>query len=292
MKILLICILSAVICLANTATAADAAELIDIGGRKLQILVRGTGDPTVVIEGGMGEPPVESGRWTKVVDELSKSNRVVLYDRAGRGKSEPAPNLPRTSLDVANDLEALLTKAGLPGPYLLVGHSFGGLHVRMFASEFPEKVAGMVLVDATHPDQDQRWIASFGPASPAEAEPVRKIREFLTSRDTPTSNPETIDPKVTSAQIKGTRGLGDKPVVILTHSASFKIDPTLPDDILRRIEAVWTEIQNEYKHLSTRSTLLQSKNGGHNLPGEDPDLVILGIRTALDQAKVPAKPAP
>lgn len=272
--------------------ATNRVELIDVGGRKLQMLTRGQGSPTVVIEAGMGEPPIESGSWTRVVDEIAKSNRVVLYDRAGLGKSDPAPKLPRTSLDVANDLSALLAKAGGPGPYLLVGHSFGGLHIRMFASQFPEKVAGMVLVDASHPDQDQRWIASFGPASSTEPEPVKKVREFLGSRTTPSSNPENIDPKATSTQIKDARGLGDKPLVILTHSAGFKIDPNLPDDTLRRIEAVWTEIQTEFQRLSTRSTLIQSRTGGHNLPGEDPDLVVAGIRTALDLFKAQTKQSP
>jgi len=275
--------------LAFPMLAADTTKLVDIGGRKLQVSVRGTGSPAIVIEAGMGEPPIESGSWSKVVDELSRSNRVVLYDRAGLGPSDPAPKLPRASSDVANDLDALLTKAAVPGPYLLVGHSFGGLHLRMFASQFPGKVAGMVLVDASHPDQDQRWLVAFGPAKADESETLQKVRGFLASRTTPESNPETIDPKATSTQIKGAHGLGDKPLVILTHSAGFKMDPSLPDDTLRRIEAVWTEIQNEYKRLSTRSTLFQSKTGGHNLPGEDPDLVIAGIRNALDQVKEKAK---
>jgi pimeloyl-ACP methyl ester carboxylesterase len=275
----------AILSLAFPMLATDSTRLVDIGGRKLQVAVRGTGSPTIVIEAGMGEPPIESGSWSKVVDELSRSNRVVLYDRAGLGASDPAPKLPRTSSDVASDLDSLLTQAVIPGPYLLVGHSFGGLHLRLFASQYPEKVAGMVLVDASHPDQDQRWLASFGPASPDEPEPVKKARQFLTSRITSSANPESIDPRMTSTQIQGARGLGDKPLVILTHSAGFKMDPSLPDDTLRRIEAVWTEIQNEYRRLSTRSTLIQSKAGGHNLPGEDPDLVIAGIRTALDQAK-------
>jgi len=279
----------AILSLAFPLLAADTTNLVDIGGRKLHMAVRGTGSPTIVIEAGMGEPPLESGSWNKVVDELSRSNRVVIYSRAGLGQSDPAAKLPRTSFDVALDLNALLTKAAIPGPYLLVGHSFGGLHIRMFASQFPGKVAGMVLVDASNPDQDQRWLASFGPASLAEPEPVKKARQFLTSRITSSANPESIDPRMTSSQIKGARGLGDKPLVILTHSAGFKMDPSLPDDTLRRIETVWTEIQNEHKRLSTRSTLVQSKAGGHNLPGEDPDLVITGIRTALDQVKEKAK---
>jgi pimeloyl-ACP methyl ester carboxylesterase len=276
-------LLPALLWLACPLLAVESARSVDIGGRTLRLVVRGSGSPTVVIEAGMGEPPIESGSWTRVVDELSKSNRVVLYDRAGLGQSDPAPKLPRTSADIAADLDALLAKAAIHGPYLLVGHSYGGLHLRMFASRFPDKVAGMVLVDASHPDQERRWLAAFGPPRSDETETVRTIRIHLASRTTPDSNPEKIDPKATAEQIKGARDLGDKPLVILTHSAGFKIDPSLPDDYLARIEAVWTEIQHEYRRLSTRSSLLQSRNGGHNLPGEDPDLVISGVRRALVQ---------
>ncbi len=268
---------------ARPVLAADVSRLVDIGGRKLLMAVRGSGSPTIVIEAGMGEPPIESGSWNAVVEELSKSNRVVLYDRAGLGRSDPAPKLPRTSAEVAADLDALLAKAAIPGPYLLVGHSYGGLHLRMFASRFPDKVAGMVLVDASHPEQERRWLAAFGPPRADETETVRKVRDHLASRGTPDSNPEKIDPKATAEQIQGARDLGDKPLVILTHSAGFKIDPSLPDEHLASIESVWTSIQNEHKRLSTRSTLIQSKTGGHNLPGEDPALVIAGVRSALAQ---------
>ncbi len=270
----------------------ERIELIDIGGRKLQLLTRGAGSPTIVIEAGMGEPPIASGSWRAVVDELSRSNRVVLYDRAGLGQSDPAPKLPRTSLDVAHDLNALLTQAALPGPYLLVGHSYGGLHIRMFASQFPELVAGMVLVDATHPDQDQRWLASFGPASAKDSPMIGKVREFLGSRTTPSSNPEQIDPQASSAQVRAARGLGAKPLVILQHSSQFRLDPSLPEDVSLKLEKVAQELQNEFKQLSTNSTLRQSANGGHNLHVEDPDLVIAGIRTALDQVKEKAKATP
>lgn len=267
--------------------ASEDRRFVDIGGRKLHLAVLGTGSPAIIIEAGMGGSSIDNNAWNKVVDELSTSNRVVLYSRAGLGQSDPATKLPRTSADIAEDLDTLLIHAAIPGPYLLVGHSYGGLHIRMFASRFPEKVAGMVLVDASNPDQDRRWLAAFGPARADEPEPVKKIRGFLASRTTPDSNPEQIDPKATAAQIKDARGLGDKPLVILTHSAGFKIDPSLPGDYLARIEAVWTEIQHEYRRLSTRSTLLQSANGGHNLPGEDPELVIAGIRLALAQLAPP-----
>ena len=92
---------------ARPVLADDVSRLVDIGGRNLHLAVRGSGSPTIVIEAGMGEPPIESGSWNAVVEELSKSNRVVLYDRAGLGRSDPAPKLPRTSAEVAADLERI-----------------------------------------------------------------------------------------------------------------------------------------------------------------------------------------
>ena len=267
------------------ATASDRIEMIDIGGRKLQLLSRGTSSPAVVIEAGMGEPAVESGSWRKVIDEISKTNRVIVYDRAGLGKSDPAPKLPRTSLDVANDLNALLTTAGIAGPYLLVGHSYGGMHLRMFASQYPGKVLGMVLVDSAHPDQDEKWLAALPAPGPNEPESIGKARKFLAGRTTPDSNPEQIDPKASAAQVRAARGLGDKPVVILSHSSSFRLDPSLPEELSLKLEKVAEQLQADLKGISSNSTLRQSASGSHYLQVEDPELVIQGIRHALDTAK-------
>lgn len=263
-------------------TVSDHAKPIDIGGRKLNCLTRGRGTPTVVIEAGMGEPPIESGSWRAVIDDIAKTNRVFIYDRAGLGASDPAPKLPRTSKDVANDLHALLTKAGVPGPYVLVGQSIGGLHIRMLADQFPDEVLGMVLVDSAHPDQDAKWLAALGPAVANEPESVRKSREFLASRTSPDSNSERIDPVASSSQFRAARGLGDKPLVILSHSSSFRLDPNLPEEVSLRLEKVCQELQADLKRLSSHSTLRQSANGGHHLQVDDPALVIAGIRQVLD----------
>ena len=267
------------------ATASDRIEMIDIGGRKLQLLSRGTSSPAVVIEAGMGEPAVESGSWRKVIDEISKTNRVIVYDRAGLGKSDRAPKLPRTSLDVANDLNALLTTAGVAGPYLLVGHSYGGMHLRMFASQYPGKVLGMVLVDSAHPDQDEKWLAALPAPGPNEPESIGKARKFLAGRTTPDSNPEQIDPKASAAQVRAARGLGDKPVVILSHSSSSRLDPSLPEELSLKLEKVAEQLQADLKGISSNSTLRQSASGGDYLHVEDPELVIQGVRHALGAAK-------
>jgi len=268
-----------------TATAGDRVELVDIGGRKLQLLTRGEGSPTVVIEAGLGEPPIESGSWRTVLDAISRSNRICIYDRAGLGKSDPPPKLPRTSRDVADDLDALLVKAGVPGPYLLVGHSWAGNHLRVFAGRHPEKVLGVVLVDSAHPDQDEKWTAVLPAPSPDEPESVRKIRELFATRADPATNPERIDFRASEAQVRALGGLGDKPLVILSHSSKFRYDPGLPEDVSLKFEAVAQQLQADLKRLSSNSTLMQSLNGGHYLHAEDPELAIHGIRQALEAVK-------
>jgi pimeloyl-ACP methyl ester carboxylesterase len=133
--------------------AADAkaypmpGQLIDVGGHKLHLSCTGSGSPTVVLEPGGGEMSSNLG-W--IAPAVGHDTRVCVYDRAGRGWSEPASS-PQDGTQIATDLHTLLQRAGVPGPYVLAGHSFGGLYVLTFADSYPDEVAGMVLVDSTAP---------------------------------------------------------------------------------------------------------------------------------------------
>ena len=119
---------------------------------KLNLDCSGKGDPTVILDSGGGVPAVG---WIKVQPEVAKFARVCSYDRAGYGWSEPGP-VPRTSLQIARELNALLAAAGEPGPYVLVGHSFGGFNIRVYTGLYPRDVVGLVLVDASHEDEEER----------------------------------------------------------------------------------------------------------------------------------------
>jgi pimeloyl-ACP methyl ester carboxylesterase len=123
-------------------------EMVDIGGHRLHINCVGQGSPTVILESGLG---TMSADWANVQPEVAETTRVCAYDRAGTGWSEPGPEA-RDPRQIAGELHTLLGNAGIDGPYVLVGHSFGGLYVRMYAARFPKEVKGMVLVDASHPD--------------------------------------------------------------------------------------------------------------------------------------------
>jgi pimeloyl-ACP methyl ester carboxylesterase len=122
-------------------------RLVQFNERRMHIHVTGEGTPTVVFESGMGASCLS---WTLVQPQVAQFSRAVSYDRAGHGWSDPAPE-PRTARQIAQELNTLLNATGLPGPYVLVGHSFGGYVNRAYAHLYRDRVAGMVLVDSVHP---------------------------------------------------------------------------------------------------------------------------------------------
>ncbi len=126
-------------------------QLVDIGGHRLHIYSRGSGEPTVVFDAGL---PGSVLSWHHVMPDLSRLVRTVAYDRAGLGWSDPGPE-PRTAESIVEELRRLLDRAGVPPPYILVGHSFAGLTTRLFAALHPEEVAGLVLVDPVGPGE---WV--------------------------------------------------------------------------------------------------------------------------------------
>ena len=122
-------------------------QLIDVGGHRLHLNCTGSGSPTVVLEPGLGEVSAGMG-WIAPV--VARDTRVCVYDRAGRGWSDPADG-PQEAVQTTTDLHTLLDHAHIPGPYVLAGHSFGGLYILTFAATYPDQVAGMVLLDSTAP---------------------------------------------------------------------------------------------------------------------------------------------
>ncbi|WP_082049668.1 alpha/beta fold hydrolase [Arthrobacter sp. SPG23] len=147
------------------STAADAkaypmpGQLIDVGGHSLHLNCTGSGSPTVVLQPGGGEMSSNHG-W--ITPAIARDTRVCIYDRAGRGWSEPA-DTAQDATQIATDLHTLLHRGNVPGPYVLAGHSFGGLYVLTFAALYPDEVAGMVLVDSTAP------APSANPGAPSAA---------------------------------------------------------------------------------------------------------------------------
>ena len=147
---------------ATDATAYPMpGELIDVGGHRLHLHCTGTGSPTVVLEPGLG---AGSSDLAWIAPAVARDSRVCVYDRAGRGWSDPAADGPRDGNQIAADLHTLLDRAHVPGPYVLAGHSFGGLYTLSFAAQFPDQVAGLVLIDSTAP-------------RPGSAPPAHRVRQ-------------------------------------------------------------------------------------------------------------------
>jgi pimeloyl-ACP methyl ester carboxylesterase len=141
-------------------------QAVDIGGRTMNLYCSGEGGPTVVFESGGDGLGYD---WVLVQPEVAKFTRACWYDRAGVGWSDP-PDRPRTSSTIVQDLHETLQRAGVAPPYVLVGGSVGGMYIRIFTQKYPSEVAGLVLVDASHPDQSE---------PPAMKSPISRIPPWV-----------------------------------------------------------------------------------------------------------------
>jgi pimeloyl-ACP methyl ester carboxylesterase len=152
-------------------------QLVDIGGSRLHLLSMGAGSPTVILDAGLGGFSLD---WCLVQPEIAKLTRVVAYDRAGLGWSDEAPAAsPRTGRHMMTELHTLLGEAEIPGPYIFVGHSLGGLNARLYVSLFPAEVAGLVLVDATHEDElSARFPAEYVSGWHAQAQAMAMMQNL------------------------------------------------------------------------------------------------------------------
>lgn len=149
-----------------------AQRLVDIGGRKMNLYCTGKGSPAVILESGLADP---TAAWGPIQSQLAGRTKVCSYDRAGIGFSEPSGRVS-TSANVVEDLHALLRAASVAPPYVLVGHSFGGMNVRLFADLFMREVVGMVLVDPAHEDQVVRYATASGGPEPKRMERLARHR--------------------------------------------------------------------------------------------------------------------
>ena len=272
----------AALALATPPAAARATNDIDgrfdVGGRSIHLKCEGNGTPVVVVDAGLGTPPAEDPGWLGIAGKIAPVTRVCLYDRAGLGSSDPAKARPRTSKDAATDLHAALKAAHVEGPYLLVGHSIGGLHAQVFASLYPADTAGLVLVSSTHPDQSGTWLALLGPAKPGEEKAVTEARTFIgTVQTDPAKNEEGLDITQSAAQARQLRTLGAKPVIVATHSPRFRMVPGLSEPVAIRLEDGTQRLQKRFLALSTNAHQNIAATAGHGLPHEDPAFVVANI---------------
>ena len=195
-----------------SAAAGDFSGLIDIGGRSLWLTCLGEGSPTVILESG-GAPMASTDR-SGVQPRIAELTHVCAYDRANVGRSDPAP-MPRTVELMANDLDALLSAAGIPGPYVLASFSFGPWVSRVYASQHPEDIAGLVLIDGEPEDLQARWKAVL----PTELA-ARWLQDYVGG------NPEGIALEASEDQVRDASPLPLVPLIVIVHGDA-RSDPHL-----------------------------------------------------------------
>jgi pimeloyl-ACP methyl ester carboxylesterase len=253
---------------AQTSPGPVSDTLVDVGGRRLHVSCAGAGSPTVILEAGMGD---SASAWKSIQPAVAAFTRVCAYDRARRGTSDPDPRPEfRTARAVVDDLGRLLREAAIAGPYVLVGHSFGGAYIRSYASKFPQDIVGMVLVDSTHENQ-YAGFASTGyvlPPMPAD------------------QNPERTDVVAALAEIAQEKWRADIPLVVLAHGRPIAAQafPNVTPEQAARIESLWLELQRELAGRSARGRLVIAGKSGHYVHHEEPGLVIQAIRDVVTAA--------
>ena len=236
-------------------------QKVDIGGRSFSLLTGGKGTATVVFEGGFG---AGIASWVTVQKEVAAFAQTVSYDRAGSGQSEVGPK-PRTAKQIALELHAALDKAGLKPPYVLVGHSLGGIYVRVFADAYPKEVAGLVLVDPTQEAFDE-WTKK-------NAADQRKVEEERIAQAAQGVRDEWQALDATYAQARSAKVPKGIPVTLL--SATRDDSGMVPE-----AKKVWLEKQKEWLSTVPGSKLIVIDKG-HFIQAEDPAAVIEAIREII-----------
>ncbi len=294
-------------------------RLIDVGGHRLHVLEAGAGGPTVVFENGQGGMALD---WHDVQSEISAQSATLAYDRAGMGWSEPGPR-PRNLPVLVDELRAVLHAAGASTAYVLVGHSLGGLIVRAYAHAYPDEVAGLVLLDATHEDLPEVYPAAFTAKADAMADAMRRQRPVIAAvnasgipalfaslvPDSVASKlPDDVADARRAAQFMDTstavsaademialrdsldhvrhsrQPLGDIPVVVLTHGKAAGAEDGVPEGLEEDVEAAWQSMQENLATISTNARQVIADGSGHFIHIERPDLVIDAIGQVLAQA--------
>ena len=249
-----------------------------IGERRLIGRDRGDGKPTVVLEMGLG---AAGSFYDDIAEQVATFTRVVSYDRAGLGRSDPASK-PRTIHDNASDLHLLLHTADIPGPFVFVGHSMGGLTVRFYRERFPEDVAAIVLIDAAHEDQQQRLLALLPPQSVDESAELARLRHAWTVEWlNPLENEEGIDNVANSELMRSCGTLGATPLIVISRGRSDRDAAKYPTGLVDQIEQTWRHMQIELARLSSNSQHVIASKSGHVINRDEPELVVESIRQAV-----------
>jgi pimeloyl-ACP methyl ester carboxylesterase len=248
------------------STSGPHSGLFDVDGRQIFLSCTGEGEPTVVLVGGL------TSDWTKVQESVSATTRVCSYDKPNvvGSRSEPAPT-PRDAAGMAAELATLLHAAAVPSPYVAVGHSNGGMVAQLFAGAHPDQIAGIVLVDSAHEDQDRRaaeLIRRELPPDQAEA-----LIAGMTAMPPRVLDPEQFDHPKSRGQLQASRTTSPLPAVpmaVLVHGRPLD---NIPPELAELYEPIWQQMQRDVAALVPGATYQVVAGTGHDIHLERPDIV-------------------
>ena len=248
-------------------------QKVNAGGHSLNLLAGGKRaseqSPAVILEGGFG---AGIASWTTVQAEIAKFAQVVSYDRAGLGQSEPGPK-PRSAKQIALELHQALQTAGIKPPYVLVGHSFGGPYIRVFANMYPSEVAGMVLIDPSQETFDG-WMKNRSQRKLKESN--AKNEEALLAKAPQGVRDESAAVSVTYKQVRSAKVPIGIPVILMTAM----LDSGMPIEVRR----VWQEKHKEWIEKVPGGKHILAEKSRHPIQLDEPQLVIDAIKQVVEQA--------
>ena len=254
------------LCLVLPACAHHpAARKVDIGGFRLLVRCAGQGHPTVLMDSGLGDT-LES--WSEVFPQVQVFTTVCVYDRAGLGGSDPGPT-PRTSQRIVDELHALITNAHIDGPFILVGHSFGGLNIRLFAREHPAEAVGMVLVEATHEDY---------PAKEKTARPIAETRKLENSFGlaTPAAQSEFKSLSQSAEEVRTSPPLPDIPLIVITAGRRGEAEP---------LRQIWMDLQRDLVTKAPNARQVLAEHSGHYVQFDEPEVIVSAIHELVESGR-------
>jgi len=249
---------------------------VDIGGFKLNIQVMGEGYPAVIMDSGSGDT-LKS--WEKVQPRVAEFTKSVSYDRAGLGQSEPGPE-PRSAEQVAKELHTLLKNADIQPPYVLVGHSLGGIHILTYANIFPDEIAGMIFVDTKDGTTFDGWKADL------QQEKYEQLFNnfdnfYRNAKGTLKAEWEAL--KKTIGRPQRMENLPDVPVVVLT---SIRLsDEEKKFGLTQEVVKSSLRVHKELSERFPRNTHITTQKSGHYIHIEEPELVVSEIRKIVDMVR-------
>ena len=255
----------------DTFTLLRQGDEVDVGGgRELFVHRRGEGTPTVLLEHGLGSNGHE---WRQVQRLVADRTRVCFTSRAGMGFSDDTDVDTRTAQDAVEDLRAVVDAGAIHGPFVLVGHSFGGLVVRAYTEQHPDDVVGVVLVDSMHERQLDLMRTHLEPETWAEVDSLLA------------QNPERMDLAESLEMVRAAGDLGERPLVVLEALDGAPETQALSDasaaDLTQTMSDLWPELQADLAHLSPASSHRVVDEAGHFIHVDRPDAVALAINDVI-----------